>query len=283
MVSFNANSSREQYKFINNTVQNNSENCSINTTVQQQGQVFIADGVKFGNNACIQCVNANTDSTCLITSGMQDSITQALTTLTQVANKTGAGWFNNFKYLSAGVNVSNIRESSTNNVTQINNASCTINNTISQQGQYIYLTNSTAGDNFKGQSADANFTSGCNMNNTMTSITQGNTDRKFLAENVKKSMFVAIAAIFAGVVGLVIIGAVFLFATGAIGHVGYSSSGSSTAPVSQNSEEALAASLGIDPEILAEAEGIPMPSTSPSNSSPGMKSSSSSTSFSISK
>jgi len=213
---------------------------------------------------------------------METNIANVLAATMNQTNLTESDWFNGFKILSTDTNHFNIQQTVTNNISQLNQTTCSANTTVSQQNNFVYVSNGSAGNDFVGVGQNVNASASCVMNNTMQSITYNQAGATGASTNTEKGMFVAMAGIFAGIIGMVIIIVIVLFAVGVIGYVGYGAvkavpkgkggTGATEGPP-EGSEEALAESLGISPDIFEEAVGAPASTPAPPATAPSLSSS----------
>ena len=261
MVSITANIADIQQSFMNNITQDDQQNCTAVSTSTTNDNVVIVNGANIGGDFTGVSNTTTTDASCLMVSNMEDSVADILSATIAQTNTSETDWFNDFE-ISEGINEFNLTQTVTNNISQINQATCSANTTISSNNNYVYLTNADIGGNFVGVTSSSSAAATCSMNNIMKNTTYNQAQANTSQSNTMEGMFVAMVAAFASVVGLIVIAVIILFAVGALGFVGYeatsshkSSSGAPPAPEpeveAENQELAEADQLGLSPEVLS--------------------------------
>lgn len=253
MASGTSNNATVQQNFMNNITQQDQQNCIASTVNSANNNVIIVNGANIKGNFTGVSVTTSTDASCLMTSNMEDSISNILQATLSQTNTSETDWFNGFQF-TADTNSFNVSQSVTNNITQINETTCAANTTVSASNNYIYVTNATVGGNFVGVTSNANATANCSMTNMMKNATYNQVQSNSSQSNTIEGMFVAIFAAFAAIIGLVVIGVIILFATGSIGYVGYNgiTAKQSTQNLSPEDQELLEAqALGLTPSVLS--------------------------------
>ena len=220
MSSSTANIANIQQSFMNNVTQLGQENCVATTDDTASGNVIIVSGVNIGGNFTGVTTTVSTDATCYIVSNMEDSISNIISATLQQSNTSETDWFNGFEFTS-DTNTFNMYQSVTNNISQINEAMCAANTTVSTSDNYIYVSGATVGGNFVGVSSNASTSANCEMTNSMKNTTYTQATANGDQDNTVEGMFVAIAGTIATVVGLIVITVIILVAVGAFGFVGY--------------------------------------------------------------
>lgn len=252
MASSTSNTADIQQSFMNNVLQQNQQNCQAQATDNANNNVTIIIGSTVGGNFTANAVAAQTDATCLMVSNMEDSISNILSATIQQTNTSETDWFNGFQF-SDDTNTFDVNQSVTNNINQINEATCQANSTVSASNNYTYIAQSKIGGNYIGVSSKADASANCNITNSMKNTTYNQAQASGTQSNTIKGMFVAIAGIIAFFIGILIIGVVILYSSGAINHVGYSTPPPQK-PVSSDDQELMAAQeLGLTPDVLQNA------------------------------
>lgn len=226
MGSNTKNISNLQQNFMTNVLEQNQDICAVTTRVDSSNNVVIANNLNVGNNFIgVNTNSAGTDASCTMVSTMDNSITSMLSAIVQQTNSTQTDLFGDFS-ANTLVNKVNIYQTASNNISQINQSTCTANLTQSANNNYVYYSGKVGG-NFIGVNNDAgNTQTNCNMSNYMKNITYNQGQASGKNSNSYKGMFVAIVGSFAFIVGLMVIIVIFLFAIGAIGMTGYELTGS---------------------------------------------------------
>ncbi|CAH6421707.1 Hypothetical protein HVR_LOCUS1347 [uncultured virus] len=265
MVSATTNIAKIQQSFMNNITQEDQQNCLATTTNTANNNVVIVNGADIKGNFTGVSATTSTDASCLMVSNMEDSVSNILSATISQTNTTETDWFNGFQF-TADSNSFNVSQSVTNNISQINQATCAANTTQSASNNYVYVTNATVGGDFVGVTSDATTSANCSMTNTMKNTTYNQAQANAKQSNTIKGMFVAIVSAFAAIIGIIVIGVIILFAVGAIGVVGYEGTSSFTSSrknkssqenIEQQEELAEAESSGINPTLLP-SEGVPL-------------------------
>lgn len=217
---FSQNIANIQQSFMNNITQNNQQSCQATVSNQANNNVVIVNGATINGNFTGVTTNVSTDASCLMVSNMDDSISNILSASLQQTNTTETDWFNGFSF-DSNTNVFDIAQSVTNNISQINQATCSANQVSSTSNNYIYLTNATVNGDFVGVSDTLTASASCSITNAMKNSTYNSAAAVANQTNTDKGMFVTMVGSFAGIIGLIIIIVIILFAVGAIGFVGY--------------------------------------------------------------
>jgi hypothetical protein len=230
-ISINVNKIRQDY--MNNITQTNSQQCVTNTNVTASGNVITSIGNKISGNFTGINQAVGTDSTCLITNSMTSNINNILDAMADQQNKSSTGLFNDFT-IGVGVNVYDIKQSTVNNLTQINSSLCASDTLVAANNNFIYVKDNEIGGNFVGISSNTNASSQCTMNNTMNMVVYNQTASNSTQTNSTMSVFVWIVIVLGVLFGLLIIGFIIFVA---VGGVGAAVVASKKASQSQNADE----------------------------------------------
>jgi len=204
--------------FANNITTVDQENCVSNANAQVSGNVLIVSGSTVSGNVGVIAA-ATTDASCLMVSAMENNIQDIMKATSTQTNNTSNDWFGGFEW-NKDNNTFNLTQSVTNNISQINESTCTGNALASNNNNYVYIHGSTIGGNV----AIASTTdpkANCSMTNMMKNYTYNYVQGDNNQSNTQKGMFVAIVSAICLLIGVIIIGVVILFAVGAIGFTGY--------------------------------------------------------------
>lgn len=155
-----------QESFLNNIVQENQQSCASTVTPTNSNQVIIATNSKLNGATIGQINQTTTDASCLITSGMQTSIQNILEATTQQTSSSESDILSIFS-TQENFAATSLKESVTNNIYQISQASCTSSTAPSNSSQYAYFSGDSLNNAFIGQSNTTNATSSCSMTNFM--------------------------------------------------------------------------------------------------------------------
>lgn len=224
--SVTTNTAKAQQEFMTNLLQANQEVCSVNQSVQADGNVLIFQNMHAGDNFTgLNVTSQGTDASCSMVSNMDSTIENILTaSLTQIAQADSGimgGWSKN----TVKNNV-NIVQTAVNNISQINQSLCTASETVSANNNYEYFSG-TAGNNFVGVNVTAGTTTAnCAMTNMMKQATYNQAQGSASQSASYKALIAAVAGTFAGIIGLIVIIVIVLFAVGAIGYGGVKVTGS---------------------------------------------------------
>lgn len=237
-----------QQNFMNNIVQEDQQNCLAAVTSQANNNIFILNGANIEGDFTGVAPTINTDATCLMVSNMDTTIQNIVGAILQQTNTAATDWLNGGQ-ITKERNVFNIEQSITNNISQINEATCSASVDASESNNYFYVGTARIGGNFVGVAGTTNASANCSMSNAMKNATYNQAQASATQSNTEVGMFVAIVTAIVTIVGLLVFGVIILFATGALRHVGYSAA---AAPqVSQEEQDLVAArDLGLTPDIL---------------------------------
>lgn len=261
MGSVSTNIANIQQSFMNNITQQDQQNCIATSNPTSNNNIIITNGANIGGDFTGVSQTTTTDASCLIVSNIESSISNILSSTINQTNTSETDWFNGFQF-TGDTNSYNLSQSVTNNISQLNEATCAANSASSTNNNYVYVTNSNIGGDFVGVDNSSSAAANCSMTNLMKTTTYNQAQGSSNQSNTIKGMFVAMVGSFAAIVGLVVIAVIILFAVGAIGFVGYEASGShksssqsSNSIPSQtaieNQELAEASALGLTPEVLS--------------------------------
>lgn len=229
MASGTTNVANIKQNFMNNVTQQSQQNCIATVNSSTNNNVVIVNGANIRGNFTGVATTTSTDATCLMVSSMEDSISNIISATLRQTNTSQTDWFNGFQF-TADTNTFNISQSVTNNINQINQATCAANTTTSSNNNYIYVSNTVVGGDFVGVTSSANASADCTISNTMKNTTYNQAQADTSQSNTIQGMFVAMVAAFAGIIGVIVIGVIILFAVGAIGYVGYETVGGKSNP-----------------------------------------------------
>lgn len=235
MASSTSNIGRIQQNFMNNITQDDQQNCTSAANNTANNNTVIVNGAYIRGDFFGVSAATNTDASCLLVSNMQDSVSNILSaTLTQT-NKAQTDWFNGFQFTSE-TNEFDMSQSVTNNISQINQATCAANSIQSGSDNYIYFRGTVDG-NFVGVSSDASANSSCSIENTMKNTTYNQAQAQTNQNNLIQGVFATFLAAFLAIVGIIVIAVIIMFSVGAIGMVGYNKASSRKEKQQQQQEE----------------------------------------------
>jgi hypothetical protein len=216
MSSSISNTTKVQQEFMNNITQSNQANCLATVNDQANGNVVIISGSTIAGDATGVSVTTSTDATCLMVSNMQDSVDNILASITDQTNTAETDFFNGFQFTNES-NSYDLKQTIANNISQINQTTCAANNSTSTSNNYVYVSSSKVGGNFVGVTNTASAAANCSMNNTMANATYNKAQSQNSQSNTVKGVFATLVGLFSGIMGILIIGAVLLFALEAAG------------------------------------------------------------------
>jgi hypothetical protein len=253
MGNFNTNITNMQQLFFNNVTQQDQQNCIATVNSSSNNNTIIINGAKIAGNFTGVTTTVNTDATCLIVSNMQDSISNSLSAINNQTNQASTDWFNGFQFTSE-TNVFNLLQSVTNNINQINEATCAANTTVSTNNNYVYLApGTTIGGDFVGVTNTGSASASCSLTNTMINTVYNQAQASSTQTNTEVGMFVAIITAIAAIIGIIVLGVIIMYATGAIGNVKYDKK---DAMSQEDLELAAFSNLGITTEQLRELQQL---------------------------
>jgi len=200
-----------QQSFTNNINQDSQQFCAATTTSTQNNNTIIINGTKIDGNLTGVSNIVSTDASCNIVSTIEDSVSNILAATLQQTNTSETDAFNGFQ-ITGDTNDFNMTQSVTNNINQINQATCSANTVVSQNNNYIYVTNSTVGGDFVGVSSDSTSNASCVMSNYMKNATYNQAQASGNQSNTDKGMWAQFLSSIAGIAVFMVIGSViFLF------------------------------------------------------------------------
>lgn len=208
-------------QFMNRITTENQDNCVANSNVTVSGNVIIISGGTVSGNVGT-VAGTSTDASCLMVSEMQNSIQDIMRATSTQTNNTSNDLFGDFSWTN-DTNTFNLTQSVTNNISQINQTTCTANSMVTNSNNYIYLPGTAVGGNvgFVADGTQGGTTANCSMSNMMKNYTYNYVQGENNQGNTQKGMFIAIVAAICSLIGIIIIGVVILFAVGAVGYTGY--------------------------------------------------------------
>jgi hypothetical protein len=249
MVSSQTNVSSFQQSFINNILQQSQQNCLVQSTNTASNNVTIINGATIDGNVIGVTITAHTDASCLMTSSMEDSVQNMLSAILQQANQAATDIMNGGQ-ITMETNTFSIDQSVTNNISQINQTTCSVNTSTSTNNNYLYVSGKVGG-NVIGVTQATDTKMNCSVSNIMKNTTYNQAQASATQSNTAVGMFALMFAVIGGIIGLFVIGYIIYYATGSSRNVGYQ------APRLTREQEELQAAqtLGLGPEelqILAE-------------------------------
>lgn len=219
MGGFQSNHVSVTQAFYNNITQANQQSCTASSTVSQNGNVIIINGDKINGNFGGVVNDISTDASCTITSAMDNIVQDILQATATQTNKSASDMFGDFSF-HGNENNFNVNQFVVNNITQINEATCAASSVVSQNGNYIYVSNSVINGNFLGVSNKSSTNANCVMTNTMKNSTYNSAQSSADQSNSSKGMFVAMAGAIVCVVLMIIVVIGIMFFTGSLKGMG---------------------------------------------------------------
>lgn len=224
MGSIQTNIAVTEQNFTNNILQSSKNDCWANTTSNTDNNVVIADGTIVGGNFIGVQTSTNTDASCVITSTMETTVDDILKSIIQQTNQSSNSLFGGFTF-SGNTNVFNARQTVVNNITQLNETVCAANTVKTTNGNYIYSRNQSVFGDFIGVNSNSESTASCTMNNTMKNSVYNEAQASNNQDNQIQSMFVAIIAAIASVIGGIVLLGFLLLGGGTVAVTELSSGG----------------------------------------------------------
>lgn len=210
------NSTSINQDFMNNVIQKSSQVCTQTAVQNANGNFVSIVGSTIGGNVIGVNQVLQTDATCMLTSQMGANINSILDAMVNQENKSTTDLFNDFT-IGTGINVFKLKQSTVNNVTQINSALCNQVEIQSANSNYIYLASSRVNGNFIGVNQESDAKMQCVMNNTMNMVSYNQETSKSGQGNTTMGIFAWLFLILGGLLGLVVIGFLGLLLIGGLG------------------------------------------------------------------
>lgn len=218
LISFNdTNTQQNFYNQVNEITKNT---CTVVTDQSISGQ-FIDVSNSTINGVSVGINTQNTvDASCVISSSMDSSVTNMLTSIVDQETKSESGLLSALT-LSATLDKTNIVQACTNVINQINSATCTAASYNPIKDQYIYAANTTINSGngtFLGISSNSNTSASCSMSNYMKSLSYNDILANSSEKYKSKGMFTTILTSIALIGGFLVL---FMIVVGLIGGGGY--------------------------------------------------------------
>jgi hypothetical protein len=209
----------------NSITQFNQSSCIATVDVSSGGNIIIIDGSHIGGNVIGSVQKISTDASCIMSNSNDANVQNILESMSSQTNSGQNGLFDFLSKLTGSTlkNQTDITQAISNNIAQINTATCSSNIISSTLPNYIYVKKAFVGGSVIGSTTDASATSSCTINNGSSAIVYNQELSKNDQTNKNKSLFFTIVIAFTVIMILIIVGVIILFATGAIGSIGYKS------------------------------------------------------------
>lgn len=211
---FSLNKSNIQQSFYNQVNEITKTVCSTVSDGAITGQYIDISNSTVNDTSVGISTNNTVDASCVISSSMASTISNMLGTMVQQEAKTDNDLFGDFSK-SRLINVTDIVQSTTNVINQVNSSVCTAASYNPIKDQYIYAANTTINGNggFLGISEKSNTNATCSMSNYMKNLsfnqTQANTGQKSVTKGMFTVIFTALALIAGAIVLFVVVIALF--------------------------------------------------------------------------
>lgn len=199
---------------MDNIVQQNQQNCTSTTSASTNNNVVIVNGSKIKGNFTGVSTNVNTDAACLITSNMNTNIETIVSSLLQQNNQAKTDIMNDGVLANVNTNVYNLNQTISNNISQINQATCSASQIVNSNNNYVYVSNSKIGGNFVGVSNDSTANASCSLNNAMKITAYNSLQSNAAQGNKVVGMFAGMLGTVVLILGLIIITLIVLFSMG---------------------------------------------------------------------
>jgi hypothetical protein len=241
--------------FVNNILQEDQQFCLSTVNSSTNNNVVIITGSTIDGNAIGVQQTINTDASCLMVSNMDSNISNILSATLAQTNKVSSDLFNGFSF-DAGLNSFDINQTVTNNISQVNEATCSASQIVSSSNNYVYVSNSTIKKNFVGVVTTSDSKANCTMSNSMKATTYNQAQASGTQSNTVSGMWAALMAAIVAIITIIIVGVVLVFGVSAVGYVGYTKAGG-TGGIGSTLDAAQ--QLGLTPDVLASVLGTPAP------------------------
>jgi hypothetical protein len=218
MGNHNSNSFSMTQDVVNNVLEDQENDCSVQNNVRINGNVITIDNSNISGDVYgISDNGTSADASCTIVSSMNTTITDALQAQGSQTNKTASDLFGDFSY-SGQDNSANIFQSTVNNIALLSQTLCQADQMTSVSNNFVFYNNLNVGGNLFGISIDdSSAQASCTMSNTMNFSLYNSFSASVSQSNTNIGMFVILILAIAGVVGLAIIGATIVFSVNGIG------------------------------------------------------------------
>lgn len=191
--------------FTNNITNVNNSKCEISNVNIATGTKIIFNNSNIGGDVYGVTQALEAQSTCLLASSMSTNITTALKAISAQNLKIDSGGFLS-PSTDANVNSDLIQEC-INNISNINNQMCAMNNVNDVSDTFIFVNDSKIGGNFVGVSQTSNPISSCSIKNTMKNVVfqqaHGQSDQKSKTSGILSMIVMVIIIV---IILLIVIG-----------------------------------------------------------------------------
>jgi len=181
-----------QTTFNNNITQASTQECLASSQTDESGNVIIIQNSSILGNFTGITTQTTADASCIMTSTMDNSIQNIISNISNQTNSTDSSIFQG---LSIQKNDTNVNNTVNNNISQINEALCDVSNITVQDGNYVYVSDTTIAGNFVGISATTNSKAGCSMTNYMKNTVFNQVQNSSTQSNTITSVFSLILTI----------------------------------------------------------------------------------------
>ncbi len=192
-----------------NTMTNITEQkCVANCSSTNNGNFVVIRNSSVGGDVNISNQSCKADASCAMTSSqtLTNDVNLTNTTNTKFTNVTDLfGDFDPQLNVGAGITKTTLN----NSLTSVQSSTCAANSTNSNSGNFVYVSNASAGGNFNAFNQEGDATANCIM--SATSNMQNYNKVKTSSDNETTSIGMMAIAMVVLVIGVLAIGGIFLF------------------------------------------------------------------------
>lgn len=156
---------REYQKVVNNITLKSKEVCSLTTKSEASHNVVIVDHSIIKGDFNANVLVAETDGTCMLVNSTSEIAQDMLHQISNQSDKTATDMFGDFS-INSNTNVSDVRQSMVNNMSNIFEGTCSSSQITSTNNNFVYVTGTTIGGNFNGITNKTDNKLTCTVSNT---------------------------------------------------------------------------------------------------------------------
>lgn len=188
------------------------ESCTLTTKAEASNNVVIIDHSTIKGDVEGVTLTASTDGTCVLVDNVGDVAKSILHDVAAQTTKTDSDLFGDFSF-KVQTNVSDVRQSTVNNIMNVFEGTCSTSQITSTNNNFVYITDSKLGGNFKGVTNKSDNKLAC----TLTNLVKTSAYNAASATTNQEAHARGIAAVvMAGVVVIIVVMAVGYFGVRAV-------------------------------------------------------------------
>lgn len=176
--------------------------CQFTNTPAANNNVIIISGSKINGNFTGVSEQVTTHADCIITSTMDNNITNTLAAVALQKNQAKTDLFNDGVIANINNNIYDLHQTVNNNINNLNKSTCSAQTISSANANYIYISTSVIKGNFIGVAVDSDANSNCSLSNVIKNISYNQTQSSVTQSNTVTGMF---AGLFGGLFFIIVL------------------------------------------------------------------------------